>query len=81
MILQAFAFTLAVGWIFIRLSLEKIDTKLRFMGFLSFVNIVLAFFFLRNYEDVVFDSFKQPYQKGLALLAVFGYFVLCYFFH
>ena len=81
MILQAFAFTLAISWIFIRISLEKIDTKLRFLGFFSFANITLAFFLLRNYEEVVFNSFKESYQKGLALLAVLAYFILCYFFY
>jgi hypothetical protein len=50
MILQAFAFVIVASWMFLRISLEKIDTKLKWVGFCAFVNICLSFFFLRNYE-------------------------------
>jgi hypothetical protein len=50
MVLQAFAFVIVANWLFIRVSLEKIDTNLKFVGLCAFINICLAFFFLRNYE-------------------------------
>jgi asparagine N-glycosylation enzyme membrane subunit Stt3 len=50
MILQAFAFVIVSSWLLIRVSLEKIDTRLRWVGLCAFINICLSFFFLRNYE-------------------------------
>lgn len=79
MILQAFGFTIVVSWLFIRVSLEKIDTSLKFVGLCAFINICLAFFFLRNYEEVL-KSFKLTYERLASISALLGYFLLCYFF-
>lgn len=79
MILQAFCFVIVASWLFLRVSLEKIDTKLRFVGLCAFINVALAFFFLRNYEEVL-KSFKETYHKIFAGIGVITYFVLCYYF-
>ena len=79
MILQAFCFVIVASWLFLRVSLEKIDTKLRLVGLCAFVNVALAFFFLRNYEEVL-KSFKETYHKIFAGIGVLTYFVLCYYF-
>lgn len=79
MILQAFCFVIVASWLFLRVSLEKIDTKLRFVGLCAFVNVALAFFFLRNYEEVL-KSFKETYHKIFAGIGVLTYFILCYYF-
>lgn len=79
MILQAFGFTIVASWIFIRVSLEKIDTSMKFVGLCAFVNFILAFFFLRNYEEVL-KSFKLTYERIAFLSALLGYFLLCYLF-
>lgn len=79
MILQAFCFVIVASWLFLRVSLEKIDTKLRFVGLCAFINVGLSFFFLRNYEEVL-KSFKETYHKIFAGIGVIAYFILCYYF-
>ena len=79
MILQAFAFVLVTSWLFISVSLEKIDTKLKYVALCAFINICLSFFFLRNYEEVL-KSFQGNYQRIAAIIFFFVYLYLCFKF-
>ena len=58
MILQAFAFVIVANWLLLRVSMEKIDTTAKYISLCALVNIVLSFFFMRNYEEILKGSFK-----------------------
>jgi len=57
MILQVAAFVVVANVILLVTSLNKLDTNLWIVAACALLNISLNFFFLRNYEDVIVNSF------------------------
>jgi len=57
MILQVAAFVVVANVILLVTSLNKLDTNLWIVATCALFNISLNFFFLRNYEDVIVNSF------------------------
>jgi hypothetical protein len=79
-ILQAAGFVLAAnGQLFLE-GLRLIDTRLWIVAATALVNIVLAFFFLRNYEEVVLNSFNTRVRVFIAVTALSIYLYLAGYF-
>jgi hypothetical protein len=65
MILQAATFVIAANAILLSSCLKKLDTNLWVVGVCCVINIILDLFLLRNYEDVVVNSFFVRHQDQL----------------
>jgi hypothetical protein len=57
MMLQVAAFVIVANIVLIVVSLNKLDTDLWIVAVCALLNISMDFFFLRNYEDVIVNSF------------------------
>lgn len=65
MVLQSATFVMVANAIILSICLKKLDTNLWVVAVCCLINIILDLFFLRNYEDVVVNSFFVRHHEQL----------------
>lgn len=76
MIVQVAAFVVSMSIIFLSECLQKLDTNLKSVAICALVNIALSLFFLRKYENVIFNEFNNRNKIIQLLLFLVVYFTL-----
>jgi hypothetical protein len=80
MIVQVAAYVLATSFILLGVGLVRLDTRMWLVAVCAFVNVGLSLFFLRNYEDVVWNEFNTRSRVVLLVLFLGVYFALVGFY-
>ena len=76
MIVQVVAFILATNMILFGEGFIRLDTNLWIISLCALINIALSLFFLRNYEDVVWNSFNSWKNAAILFAFLLVYFIL-----
>lgn len=81
MIVQVAAFIVVSNFIIFGSAFSKLDTNMNIVAFCSFINVSLTMFFLRNYEDVLFNEFNNKTKVTILVGYLLVYFLLVGFFY
>jgi hypothetical protein len=80
MIVQVAAFILTTNFILFSEGLVRLDTNLWVVAVCALFNIALSLFFLRNYEDVVWNEFKYKAKAVFLIIYLIIYFTLVFLY-